>query len=73
MTTTTTAQAVRSCHTSERHRVPVINHMALLAEVDLILKFSSVFTSAQCALMQENAELTLHYIARELNKNGGAA
>ena len=46
---------------------------ALLAKVNDTLKFSSFLTPAQCGLLQENAELTLHYIARELNKNGGAA
>lgn len=87
MNATMTAQAVRSPCTPEQHAKtkkakPVIlstlgttdnSHAALLAELDGILKFSSFLTPEQCALLGENAEVTLHYIARQLEKIGGAA
>ena len=85
MTANTTAHAVRSLCTPEQHAQthkvkPVIlagttdnSHAALLAALDGILKFSSFLTPAQCALLGENAEATLHYIARALEKTGGAA
>lgn len=46
------------------------NPAAVLAKIGDILKFSSFLTAEQCALLEENAEVTLNHIARTLK--GGA-
>ena len=85
MTKPTQAQAVRGLCTPEQHAQahkakPVTlvgtadnRHAVLLAKLDGILKFSSFLTPAQCALLEENPEVTLHYIARQLETAGSAA